>query len=148
MFTKLVVLICFGFSPSILAQFYEDQRCRCVCPSQSAFLNKTVKGSDRKLYIAFVPPNKCTCDAVILPLVSDEIRQNAQIFCPRCDCTYESRNTTIIMVVVIMVLCVLMLLSAYFIFLSILGPLAVDRKLYVHVINDEAQRPLMHDDSD
>lgn len=36
---------------------YEDKRCKCVCPSPAAVLNNTV-GSDRKLYIGNVPPNK------------------------------------------------------------------------------------------
>lgn len=38
------------------------------------------------------------CDGVILPKVADEIKENAQVFCPRCDCKYETRNTTVIMV--------------------------------------------------
>lgn len=38
-------------------QSYEDKRCKCVCPSLAAILNNT-NGSDRKLYIANVPPSK------------------------------------------------------------------------------------------
>ncbi|XP_038216348.1 uncharacterized protein CG1161-like [Zerene cesonia] len=141
-----LVLIC--YYSGVSAQFYENQRCRCVCPSPASVFNKTQsKMTDRKLYSAYVPPSKCNCGGVILPHVSDEIRDNAQVFCPRCDCKYESRNTTIIMVVVIMVLWVLMLLSAYLIFLMILDPLLTQkqRKVYIDIKNaDEAQSFLIN----
>jgi hypothetical protein len=38
------------------------------------------------------------CDTVILPRVGDDIKGKEQEFCPRCECKYESRNTTIIKV--------------------------------------------------
>lgn len=53
---KCVNLIVWLF-PSPQGQSYEDKRCKCVCPSPAAVLNNTA-GSDRKLYIANVPPNK------------------------------------------------------------------------------------------
>ncbi|CAH2246953.1 jg26605 [Pararge aegeria aegeria] len=86
------------FSASTFAQFYEDQRCRCICPKTNTIINSTEQ-SIRTLYIAYVPPNQCNCYGVILPRVSDKIRHNAQSFCPRCDCKYEKRNTTVIMLI-------------------------------------------------
>ncbi|XP_026331834.1 uncharacterized protein CG1161-like [Hyposmocoma kahamanoa] len=103
-------------------QSYEDKRCKCVCPSLAAILNNT-NGSDRKLYIANVPPSKCDCDGVILPQVDAEIKSRGQEFCPRCECKYENRNTTIIKVVVIIVIWVIMLLVVYMGFLICLDPL-------------------------
>ncbi|XP_077302567.1 uncharacterized protein CG1161 [Arctopsyche grandis] len=106
------------------AQSYDDRRCKCVCPSPSAVINSTQGShSDRKLYIANVPPNKCNCDGVILPRVGEDIKGKEQEFCPRCECIYENRNTTIIMVVVIIVIWVIMLLVVYMGFLICLDPL-------------------------
>ncbi|CAK1554685.1 unnamed protein product [Leptosia nina] len=146
-FGKAIILLIF-MSTVITAQFYENQRCRCVCPSQTSLFNTSSEDiADRKLYIALVPSDQCTCDIVILPRVSDETRRHAQVFCPKCECRYESRNTTIIMIVVIVVLWTLMLLCAYSIFLTLLQPLVGKRKLAIIYRNmDEAHRPLMDDD--
>lgn len=38
------------------------------------------------------------CDGVILPRIGDEIKGKEQEFCPRCECKYETRNTTVIRV--------------------------------------------------
>lgn len=46
-----------------------------------------------------MPDKHCSnCDSVILPKVDDEVRMNAELFCPRCECKYETRNTAVIMV--------------------------------------------------
>ncbi|XP_063545909.1 uncharacterized protein CG1161-like isoform X1 [Cydia strobilella] len=111
----------------VSGQSYEDKRCKCVCPSPSAVLNNNSTSnnttSDRKLYIANVHPNKCNCDGVILPQVGELIKGREQEFCPRCECKYENRNTTIIKVVVIIVIWVIMLLVVYMGFLICLDPL-------------------------
>ncbi|XP_023937991.1 putative protein 2 [Bicyclus anynana] len=138
MFWKFVFISFSIFIASTLAQFYEDQRCRCVCPTTTSVINNTEK-SNRTLYIAYVPPNKCNCYGVILPKVSDEIRDNAQLFCPRCDCKYETRNTTVIMVVVILVLWLIMLLIGYYLFLMLLECLVSKKQQNcTHTNNTEA----------
>lgn len=63
------------------------------------------------------------CDGVILPRIGDKLKGKEQEFCPRCDCKYENRNTTIIKVVVIIVIWVISLLVIYMAFLIILDPL-------------------------
>ncbi|KAM3968481.1 proton-transporting V-type ATPase complex assembly regulator TMEM9 [Aphomia sociella] len=123
---KFYIVLILNFT-YVLSQSYEDRRCRCVCPSPAAVINKTLS-TDRKLFIANVPPSKCNCDGVILPRVGDEIKGREQEFCPRCDCNYETRNTTVIMVVVIIVLWLLMLLSVYMGFLICLDPLIKKKK--------------------
>ncbi|CAG9136882.1 unnamed protein product [Plutella xylostella] len=123
MFPKYVLLTFLAVCACLVSgQSYEDKRCKCVCPSPAAVLNNTA-GSDRKLYIANVPPNKCNCDGVILPRVGEEVKGREQEFCPRCECKYENRNTTIIKVVVIIVIWVIMLLVVYMGFLICLDPL-------------------------
>ncbi|CAG9833442.1 unnamed protein product [Diabrotica balteata] len=107
------------------AQSYEDKRCKCICPSISSVTNKTESKNhtSRILYITNVPPNKCNCDEVILPRISQDIIGKEQEFCPRCECKYENRNTTIIKVVVIIVIWVISILVIYMAFLIILDPL-------------------------
>ncbi|XP_066993000.1 uncharacterized protein CG1161 [Anabrus simplex] len=104
----------------VQGQSYEDVRCKCVCPNPSVV---NVTQSNRKLYIGNVPPNQCTCDNVILPQVGDEIKRKEQEFCPRCECKYESRNTSIIKYVVIIVIWIISLLVIYMLFLICLDPL-------------------------
>lgn len=63
------------------------------------------------------------CDGVILPRLEQDLKGKEQEFCPRCECKYENRNTTIIKVVVIIVIWVISLLVIYMAFLIILDPL-------------------------
>lgn len=66
------------------------------------------------------------CDGVILPKLEKlklNIAGKEQEFCPRCECKYENRNTTIIKVVVIIVIWVISLLVVYMLFLICLDPL-------------------------
>lgn len=74
---------------------YDDVRCKCICPD-TAVVNGTQ--SNRKLYIDNVAPNKCDCTNVVLPRLGEDIKGKEKEFCPRCECKYESRNTTTIKV--------------------------------------------------
>ncbi|CAB3226449.1 unnamed protein product [Arctia plantaginis] len=142
----LVFLLTFSAAQG---QFYEDKRCRCICPSPAALLNSSL--SDRKVYTSNVPPNKCNCEGVILQIVGDELKGHEQEFCPRCECKYETRNTTIIMVVVIMMLWVLTMLSGYMGFLMCLDPLINKRKVKFHQeagTGTEEARTLLLQDAD
>jgi hypothetical protein len=55
--------------------------------------------------------------------VGDKIKGKEQEFCPRCECKYENRNTTVIKVVVIIVIWIISLLCIYMLFLMCLDPL-------------------------
>uniref|UniRef100_A0A8D8ALC2 Uncharacterized protein CG1161 n=1 Tax=Culex pipiens TaxID=7175 RepID=A0A8D8ALC2_CULPI len=126
MYNKLVFGLLLVVSLQIVsleAQSYEDKRCKCICPSIKSVNNNTEDDSDRMLIIDNVPPNKCNCDGVILPRIADKIKGKEQEFCPRCDCKYENRNTTIIKVVVIIVIWIISLLVIYMLFLMCLDPL-------------------------
>lgn len=89
------------------------------------------------------------CESVVLPKLGDQIKGKEEVFCSRCDCKYENRNTTIIKVfisslanfvslsyglynttencmlqiVVIIVIWVISLLVIYMLFLICLDPL-------------------------
>uniref|UniRef100_A0A182WJN6 TMEM9 family protein n=1 Tax=Anopheles minimus TaxID=112268 RepID=A0A182WJN6_9DIPT len=108
---------------STQSQSYEDKRCKCICPSFKTVDNTTQEGTERMLIIDNVPPNKCNCDGVILPRLVNKVKGKEQEICPRCDCKYENRNTTIIKVVVIIVIWIISLLVIYMLFLMCLDPL-------------------------
>ncbi|XP_053623696.1 proton-transporting V-type ATPase complex assembly regulator TMEM9-like isoform X2 [Plodia interpunctella] len=111
----------------VLSQSYEDKRCLCVCSNPAFVLNDT-QSTNRQLYIANVPPDKCNCEMVVLPHVGISIKGRGQALCPQCECKYEMRNTRVIMIVVILVLWLLMLLSIYMAFIMCLDPLMKKKK--------------------
>lgn len=74
-------------------------------------------------YIINVPPSQCNCEGVVLPKLGDQLKGKEEVFCPRCECKYENRNTTIIKIVVIIVIWVISLLVIYMLFLICLDPL-------------------------
>ncbi|XP_052896726.1 uncharacterized protein CG1161 [Anopheles moucheti] len=120
---SITIVIIFHIA-STQSQSYEDKRCKCICPSFKTVDNTTQEGTDRMLIIDNVPPNKCNCDGVILPRLANKIPNvKGQEICPRCDCKYENRNTTIIKVVVIIVIWIISLLVIYMLFLMCLDPL-------------------------
>ncbi|XP_049297857.1 uncharacterized protein CG1161 [Anopheles funestus] len=119
---SITIVIIFHIA-STQSQSYEDKRCKCICPSFKTVDNTTQEGTDRMLIIDNVPPNKCNCDGVILPRLANKIKGKGQEICPRCDCKYENRNTTIIKVVVIIVIWIISLLVIYMLFLMCLDPL-------------------------
>ncbi|VVC40237.1 TMEM9 [Cinara cedri] len=115
---------------------YEDARCKCVCT--------IVNGTEmyNKLYIANVLPSN-DCNGVSLPVIG-EVNNTKKELCPRCTCTYESRNTTTMKVVVLIVLCVISILVTYMLFLLCLEPMIRKRKLvgtYVEHTNEEDDLP-------
>lgn len=64
------------------------------------------------------------CEVVMIPLVADKLNvSEMREFCPRCECKYQNRNTTIIRYVVIIVIWVISILVVYMLFLIILDPL-------------------------
>ncbi|KAL7291500.1 uncharacterized protein CG1161 [Trichogramma pretiosum] len=104
------------------ADSYDDKRCKCICPNIDSVLNNT--SSDKRVlnFVTNVSADKCDCDGVVLPKIGDKLQGKEQIYCPRCDCKYENRNTTIIKIVVIIVIWVISLLVIYMLFLICLEP--------------------------
>ena len=106
---------------------HQDSRCNCVCPdpvvSQSGSNPDELIGDRRTIYInSSVTPEQCTCPNVVLIHLNLTDTQ-ADSFCPRCLCKYQTRSLTVIKVVVILVLWVCCLLLFYMAFLSILEPI-------------------------
>jgi len=128
------VLLLFASFASINAQ-YEDRRCICVCPQPpGANASKSVG----MVFNYPVPPEKCNCEDAVLPNLFVDMKGHENEFCPRCDCKYESRNTTIIKVVVMLMTWVLSMLILYMIFLQCLEPLLNKKRAqYQHQTNEE-----------
>ncbi|KAF7495191.1 Transmembrane protein 9 [Sarcoptes scabiei] len=114
-------LILLGVLVAIVNCQYEDVRCKCICPVPSVVSNST-NGTTRRLYIKNVLPNQCNCDFVVLPQLTSDVQSKAKEFCPRCECKYESRDTSIIRFFVIFIIGVISFLVVYMIFLMILDP--------------------------
>ncbi|XP_076306885.1 uncharacterized protein CG1161-like [Tachypleus tridentatus] len=118
----IVFVICILLSSNAYKALgqYSDVRCKCVCPS-----TEVVNGTktERKLYIGNVPPGDCNCDGVVLSQTGDDVKNREKEFCPRCECRYESRNTTTIRVVVIIIIWAISVLVVYMLFLMCLDPL-------------------------
>lgn len=119
----LGVLLSFSLIQSVQAQ-YDDVRCKCICPVLREFVNETVHPQkiNRKLYIGNVAQEQCNCDFVVLPHLDAKFQDRAKDICPRCECKYESRNTTMIRNVVIIIIGIISFLTIYMAFLSILDP--------------------------
>ncbi|XP_061718881.1 transmembrane protein 9B-like isoform X2 [Cydia pomonella] len=135
MITNTVILL--SLILGTLGQVYEDKRCRCVCPSPAMVFNSTVS-PQRKLYIADVPPSKCNCIEVVLPRLVD-LKGREGEYCPRCECKYQTRNTTVIKVVVITVVWLIALLLVYAGFLTCLRPLMRRKRTYKDHSSEEAR---------
>ncbi|KAK9877108.1 hypothetical protein WA026_016853 [Henosepilachna vigintioctopunctata] len=109
---------------SVLGQsLSDDKRCKCICPKVSTVTNNTeIVDAERIRYVDNVPPNKCNCMDLVIPKIANKLNGKEGEFCPRCQCKYENRNTTIIKVVVIIVIAIISILIIYMAFLIILDP--------------------------
>ncbi|KAJ8737954.1 hypothetical protein PYW08_000549 [Mythimna loreyi] len=106
----LIIIIALLTLGCVQGQFFEDRRCRCVCPNPASILNTTVT---RQIYTGNVPPNQCDCEGVVYPLLKKELEGKIQVFCPRCECIYQTRNTTLIMAIVFLILIGLVMTVLY-----------------------------------
>lgn len=96
---------------------HTDVRCKCICPPppQSAANNSTNSTSPiitRRLYVGNTSPNQCNCDNIVRPQLIDS-KIISKDFCSRCECRYQSRNTTTIRRNVVFFIAVLSGLGIY-----------------------------------
>ena len=122
-----LIIFFINLSQNTFAGEYEDVRCKCLCPVTSIIDTNSSNNSNRKLYIDNVPPSQCNCDFVVLPKIAELSNKSAE-FCPRCECKYESRNTTVIRFFVISIVCTLLLLSGYSFYLNVFDPWLIKSK--------------------
>ncbi|XP_045463475.1 uncharacterized protein CG1161 isoform X2 [Harmonia axyridis] len=128
--TYYLVILIISISELVKSQsLSDDKRCKCICPKVSIVTNNTeIVDGKRIRYVANVPPNKCNCMDVVIPKIANQLNGKEGEFCPRCECKYENRNTTIIKVVVIIVIWIIAALVVYMAFLIVLDPLLNKRK--------------------
>merc|ERR1712077_104690 len=133
-FRKLCIIVLVLVSTTNSEPIHQDSRCNCVCPDPSLVglpntdeyenikIQKAIEDR-RTIYInSTVSPNECNCHSVVLIHLNLNESQ-ADSFCPRCNCKYQTRSLTVIKVVVILVIWVISLLLFYMAFLSILEPM-------------------------
>merc|ERR1712051_730189 len=116
---------------------HQDTRCNCICPDPSVTQAESISaavnlpsdfvpreiGDRRSIYInSTVSPDDCNCGKVVLIHLNLTDAQ-ADSFCPRCVCKYQTSSLAIIKVVVILVVWVVLLLLFYMAFLSSLEPI-------------------------
>merc|ERR1711976_397394 len=121
---------------------HQDSRCNCVCPdpvvSQSGSNPDELIGDRRTIYInSSVTPEQCTCPNVVL-IHLNLTDTEAESFCPRCLCKYQTRSLTVIKVVVILVIWVVSLLLFYMAFLTILEPMLSKKRMIPSGMNRSA----------
>lgn len=117
-YNYLTVVILCSLNFCIVQGQYEDVRCKCICPSNSAV------NSSRKIFVkSFHEPSSCKCENVI----DKHIQESQFHFCDKCNCQWQRRNTTTIQVVVVFIICVITLLVLYMMFLLCLDPLVGHR---------------------
>lgn len=88
----------------------KNERCKCVCPSLDV-ANSTSPNQRRVLYVDNTTPDQCNCYTVVQPQLKNTVAPKD--FCARCECKYQSRNTTTIRWFVIFTIVVITLLSLY-----------------------------------
>lgn len=88
----------------------KNERCKCVCPSLD-IANSTSPNQRRVLYVDNTTPDQCNCYTVVQPQLKNIVAPKD--FCSRCECKYQSRNTTTIRWFVIFTIIVITLLSLY-----------------------------------
>lgn len=96
---------------------HADARCKCICPPtpQTSHKNDDKKSIDtpkRRLYVGNTSPNQCNCNNIVQPHLND-IQISLKDFCARCECRYQSRNTTTIRRIIIFFIAVLIGLGLY-----------------------------------
>lgn len=96
---------------------HADARCKCICPPppQPTHINndkKTIDSSKRRLYVGNTSPNQCNCNNIVQPHLNDT-QILLKDFCARCECRYQSRNTTTIRRIIIFFIAVLVGLGLY-----------------------------------
>jgi len=127
----LLVLCLVAISVALTEAQYEDGRCKCLCLGVP-MANGTVL--DRKVYTGiFKDSLDCTCSKVVQP-----VPPGVTDICSRCECQWQTRNTTTIKVVVILIICIVAMLVLYMLFLLCLDPLMNRRpKTYMEQRNEE-----------
>uniref|UniRef100_T2M5H8 Transmembrane protein 9B n=1 Tax=Hydra vulgaris TaxID=6087 RepID=T2M5H8_HYDVU len=100
-FISLFVFLCI-FTQRVLTS--GDTRCKCVCPKESRNQTNVFIMND------MINPYECVCENVV---------KREQLYCLKCECKFESRNSVLIKVIIIFVLSTIFVLYLYMFFVFI-----------------------------
>lgn len=93
---------------------HSDVRCKCICPPFSQSRDETPSSSSqRRLYVGNTSPDQCNCNNIVQPHFPTDTKVLLKDFCIRCECRYQSRNTTTIRRNVIFFIIILTGLTLY-----------------------------------
>ncbi|KAI6218166.1 hypothetical protein M3Y99_01726900 [Aphelenchoides fujianensis] len=133
------IRLLFGFllfvcCSTLVSANFEDSRCRCICPNTQYFSSVNHTDNRRRYYTKTnVRSQTCNPQNVVKTSVDGIVEEShIDAFLANCDCRYETRNTVLLKVVVIFVICVLVLLIAYMVFLTLLDPAFKRRRASVN----------------
>lgn len=93
---------------------HADARCKCICPPlpQTHKNEKESSPTKRRLYVGNTSPNQCNCNNIVQPHLADN-KFPFKNFCARCECRYQSRNTTTLYSDIVFFLAILIGLGFY-----------------------------------
>lgn len=93
---------------------HRDVRCKCICPPLPDEKDKNKK-DQKRFYVDLTTLDECNCNHVVVPNITIPAKLVDE-FCVKCECKYQSRNTTTIRRVVYFFLTVLSGFCAYMAF--------------------------------
>lgn len=108
---------------------HADARCKCICPPFQLTEpgEKQTNPMQRRLYVGNTTPNQCNCNNIVQPHLNDS-KIILKDFCVRCECRYQSRNTTTIKRNVVFFIAVLIGLGLYMIVQYLLKYFRITRR--------------------
>lgn len=109
---------------------HADARCKCICPPHSQSINDDKlpePTKKRRLYVGNTSPDQCNCNNIVQPHLLDT-KIPLKDFCSKCECRYQSRNTTTIRRNVIFFIVILLGLGFYMFLQYLLKYLRITRR--------------------
>lgn len=100
---------------------HKDVRCKCICPPFNSDKTDNSTNKDkhdpaserRKLFIDDTTPDQCDCNHFVISKIPNISSNQINDYCVRCECKYQSRNTSTIKRVVYFFIAVLGGFMAY-----------------------------------
>lgn len=107
---------------------HADARCKCICPPPpQTHKDEKLPEPKRRLYVGNTSPDQCNCNNIVQPHLTDT-KIILKDFCVRCECRYQSRNTTTIRRNVIFFIAVLLGLGIFMFLQYLLKYLRITRR--------------------
>lgn len=134
---------------------HSDARCKCICPpllsstvvvssaggnntanstaskpnkNNSTTIANSKTANQRRLYVGKTLPDHCNCNNIVRAHFQQDTKVSFKEFCARCECRYQSRNTTTIRRNVVFFIAVLVGLAFYLLIQYLLKHFRITRR--------------------